>query len=335
MFCAKDEYTKRRNMKKHKPILLTFSILFALYFGGCNQEANSKSPLLNEESQLQESSNEPLETGGTTEDILLWELPIEILESEENELNTWEPYYEDNEGGITYFEHYGYWRRSLGLYSFAVSGDELLFVDDSASRRVAIYRKGEAPYFLPIPESHVCDAMRYDEKGDTLYLLLVDNTAVEPGILTYCKFSLKENKGLEILGETPYDVATTLAEGGEIFYSPRIYDYGYFQDIVEEEFQQKAENIGKRGGKINLISQYEDISLFSYFVRDMDKMYLLLWQQGGIAGYAEAIDSSSQRWGTIGNGYLYEQDGEIAVAYMVITDDNKLQIRQAKLFSQM
>lgn len=82
-----------------------------------------------------------------TETQILWEVPVEILVSDETELNTWEPYYTQNQGGIVHFAQYGNWKWPLGLYSFAVS-EGMLFVDDSASRRVAILQEGKDNQYI-------------------------------------------------------------------------------------------------------------------------------------------------------------------------------------------
>lgn len=301
---------------KQKKNLGVLCFLIVLLLSGCN---------LTEEKKFFDS---------ITEDEILWEISCERLQSEETEVNTWEPYYLGTEGKITYFEEYGNHRKALGLYSFAVHEDELLFIDDSASRRMAIHEKGKQVQYLTIPENKVCYAMRYNKNDNTLYLLLLDITAVETNTVTYCKAVLQENVKLEVLEEIPYDSYMALKEEGQVFRLSDVIEIDtLWQEVVEEKVRQSnfVENGEKAMFRIDYLNQYDDVSLYACYENETNKMYLFLSQDGEIIAYTKALERSACNTQQSVFGYLDKHNGQVCATYMVITDDNKLQIRQPQL----
>ena len=249
---------------------------------------------------------------------ILWEVPIEILESEETELNIWESYYTQNQGGIVHFPNYGNWKRPLGLYSFAVT-EGMLFVDDSASRRVAILQEGKENQYISIPEDYVCNFMRYDEESGILYLLLENIVAVERWTTIYIAYDVARGKEIEKQELTNAEYKYTLAEKGKLYK----YDEEY------SDMHVLMEKLGSKG-ILSCLNKYGDKALYAYLEKDTDNMYLFVAQGTEIVVRSNALEKSVIDWTWQSYGYLYEEKGELKIAYMRLTEDGKLQIVQMK-----
>lgn len=264
-----------------------------------------------------------------TETQILWEVPVEILVSDETELNTWEPYYTQNQGGIVHFAQYGNWKWPLGLYSFAVS-EGMLFVDDSASRRVAILQEGKDNQYISMPENYVCHSMRYDDESGILYLLLEDITAVERGKTIYMSYDVAKGEEIEAKELTDAAYVYTLDERGELYQRPMEYSNIEYSEFLREQVKQLVGLDKESRGTDDYLSQYGDKALYAYYEEDNDNMYLFVVQGEEIITHTKALNQSDINWQKYAHGYLYEKEGELHIAYMLLTEDGKLQIMQVK-----
>ena len=261
---------------------------------------------------------------------ILWEVPVEVLEAEKTERNDWDAYYTQNQGGIVYYGQYGEWKWPLGLYSFAV-GEELLFVDDSASRRVAILQKGKENQYIPIPENHVCYIMRYDDSSGMLYLLLQDITAVEGPGYVYCRYHPAKGEELETLELIPYATYDhALSEKGEVYLQPQEYAHLEYSELLQERLKQMVGLDKESRGTIDYLSQYGENALYAYYEMEGNHMYLFVVQGEDVITYTNAIVRSEINQPHSSYGYLYEENGELRIAYMVLTKEGNLQVVQVK-----
>lgn len=78
------------------------------------------------------------------------------------------------------------------------------------------------------------------------------------------------------------------------------------------------------------MSQYGDKALYAYYEEDNDNMYLFVVQGEEIITHTKALNQSDINWQKYAHGYLYEKEGELHIAYMLLTEDGKLQIMQVK-----
>ena len=59
-------------------------------------------------------------------------------------------------------------------------------------------------------------------------------------------------------------------------------------------------------------------------------MYLFVVQGEEVIAHTKALNRSDINWEIYAHGYLYEENGELQIAYMLLTEEGKLQIVQVK-----
>lgn len=233
-------------------------------------------------------------------------------------------YNDDEPDSLKYSAADGEWLRPSGVYSFCVSEDTV-FVDDSASNRIAAIKADEVKYLF-IPEGYVCTQMKYLYEENKLVYLLLDNLAVEPQHLYYGEWKLSDSDATAVIEELKaVGTDSVLGEKGEADERPVL---GY-RSLEWDRFNKELGNyleLSLENGVLKYMDRCGEYQLWKCTSADTgDSCYFILYEKE-IVAYTEMTDGQCDMGIP---ACLKEEEGTLSVVWMEMASEHELSIKEA------